>query len=104
MGLWYCVCMGTQLELSFDSKVTLQADGSYRVEPGRLRARQVEEWRRMSEVMRDSPGELPYRDRQMNVALIECGEIRGRRRGAKGWWEVEMNSVRDYFRRSECNK
>ena len=90
--------MSVQLELSFDSKVTLQADGSYRVDPGKLVARKVEDWRYLSKVLRDDPESLPYKDRHMMVDLFKLGKVRGRQKVSGGWWEVEMNSVREYLK------
>lgn len=86
-----------QLELSFDSEVIVQADGSYLVRPGKLVARKAEDWRYMHEVAQL----LPYVRRQRNVSLIKEGAFRGRQRIRGGWWEVELNSLRAYLKRIE---
>jgi len=89
--------MSKQLTLGFDAEVTLQRDGSYRIDPGKMVVKAAEDWRYLHEVMKADASAMPYRNRQDNVELLECGVIRGRQRKVGGWWEVEMNSVKEYF-------
>ena len=93
--------MSGQLELGFDATFTQQPDGSIRVDPGRLRVKEVEDWRWFSEVMRTAPHLLPGKNRSRIVILFHTKEIRARRRGKLGNWEIEMNSLEAYMKSLE---
>jgi len=86
--------MGQQITFGFDAEVTLQSDGSYRVDPGKLQAKGVEDWRPLVDVKKN----MPYKAVWRNRALLIAGVIRGRQRMKRGNWEVEMNSLRAYYR------
>lgn len=92
--------MAQQLTLSFDAQVTRQADGSYRVDPGKLVAKAAEDWRPFVDVAHLMPYKMAWRNR----ALLEAGEINGRQKKARGRWEVEMNSLRAYLKSLETQK
>tara|TARA_R110000772_G_scaffold118918_1_gene224808 strand:- start:2397 stop:2675 length:279 start_codon:yes stop_codon:yes gene_type:complete len=86
-----------KMDLHFDATVQKQADGSLLVRPGLAQWRPVEDWHKLSDLMRDNPAALPYRCRHDMVALIEAKLVRGRRYRRKGHWWVEMNSVRKFM-------
>ena len=94
-----CYALSMQLELVLNCEETRLPDGRIVLTPGKLLPKAKEEWRKMSEVM----AEMPYKDRQANVDLIEVTkEIRGRRLHKRGHWWVEMNSVRAFFKSKEA--
>jgi len=86
--------MAQQLTLGFDSVVTLQGDGSYRVDPGKLIARTAEDWRPLADVL----AQMPYAAAWRNRELLRAGVINGRQMMVRGHWEVEMGSLRSFLK------
>lgn len=95
--------MGKQmtLKLGFDATVKPLSDGTYHVLPGTLRAEEEEDWQWFGEVMAKRPHLLPHRNRTRCVLHFHAGDIRARRRGKNGNWEIEMNSLADFMKSLE---